>query len=216
MLYRQGAVAAIVVSFVTAFAQADVIISEIMYNPASSEPFNPDENMVEWVEIYNAGDAPVDVSGWMLMDEDGKTAGLPRNTTLGPKQAVVIAPGGLKVEQFREAWGEGIVVYPVDGWGRGGISGLANSPSDKNEKLTLRKADEALVDEVNYDDEGDWPKDDGKASIALNPDALDARSNDSGKNWSLSESGQRGGRTSKKAGPFGDKDIGSPGVVAAE
>jgi hypothetical protein len=50
--------------------RGDVIISEIMYNPSSKESFNPDENLVEWIEIYNSGDSPVDITGWFLQDEE--------------------------------------------------------------------------------------------------------------------------------------------------
>jgi hypothetical protein len=43
------------------------VINEIQYNPNGA-----DENQ-EWVELYNAGDAAVDLSGWYLADNDGYT-----------------------------------------------------------------------------------------------------------------------------------------------
>lgn len=45
----------------TVFGQ--VVINEIMYDPPTGQP--------EWVEITNAGDEPVDISGWSIADESG-------------------------------------------------------------------------------------------------------------------------------------------------
>ncbi len=42
----------------------DVITTEIMYNPAGSEP------RTEWIEVYNRGTSPADLSGWSFDDED--------------------------------------------------------------------------------------------------------------------------------------------------
>ena len=51
-------------------ASAQVVINEIMYTPGSGEP--------EWVELFNQGDASVDLEGWILHD---RTRSRP---TLGP------------------------------------------------------------------------------------------------------------------------------------
>ncbi len=55
-----------------------VLISEIMYDPAGGygpgpgphgEPPGSDASL-EWVELYNPGDTPVDIGGWKLTDEE--------------------------------------------------------------------------------------------------------------------------------------------------
>ncbi|MEM1331491.1 MAG: lamin tail domain-containing protein [Planctomycetota bacterium] len=50
-----------------ATSSPDVIITEVFYNPAGSEA------ETEWVEIFNAGSEPIDISGWALGDEDNNS-----------------------------------------------------------------------------------------------------------------------------------------------
>lgn len=199
-----------------------VLISEIMYNPDSYEGGvgeGADLNQTEWVEIYNAGDESVSLAGFYLQDEDGQTKPLPEDVEIEPGQAIVLIPGTQSVAHFRKAWGSGYPVYSLKGWTgtKGSLSNLANGPSSSNEILTLRDADGEVVDEVNYDDEGDWPSDspDGP-SIALNPDALDAEKNDSGSNWHRSEKGKHGAKNAKKTSEYSGEDVGSPGKVSSE
>lgn len=196
-----------------------VVISEIMYNPASYEGgVGPDAppNQTEWVEIYNAGDKEVSLSGWYLSDEDGRTEVLPDSAVIKPGEAVVLIPGVQSVNDFRAAWGGGFKVYPLKGWheGKNPLSNLANSPSPTNEILTLRNKAEAVVDEVNYDDEGYWPSDSPQgASITLLPNNLHPDRNDAGDSWARSEKGKHGGRHAKKTKEYNSKDVGSPGRV---
>ena len=202
---------------------AQVVISEIMYNPNSNEGWPPDENnpedkgkpnAVEWVEIYNTGEEAVDISGWALADEDGQTKTIKDGAVIEPGEAVVIVPISTTPAGFHAAWGGTFAVYPVAGWGDDGLYNLSNGPSDTNEALRLIDADGMTVDEVNYDDEGDWPSDrpDG-ASIYLPQDMLDTEKNDQGINWKLSEKGTDGAKQNRSAGDFNGVDIGSPGLA---
>lgn len=202
-----------------------VVISEIMYNPNSNEGWPPDPNVpddkgkpnsVEWVELYNAGAEAVDISGWALADEDGQTGAVRDGVLLEPGEAAVLVPNSTTPAGFHAAWGGSFAVYPVSGWGDDGLYNLANGPSEDNEVLRLIDANGATVDEVNYDDEGDWPSDrpDG-ASIYLPHDMLDAELNDQGVNWKLSEQGTDGAKKNKPIGDFNGIDIGSPGTVPA-
>ncbi len=199
-----------------------VLISEIMYNPDSYEGGigkDADLNQSEWVELYNAGDEAVSLAGFYLQDEDGKTEALPESVKIEPGQAIILIPSTQSVGDFRKAWGKGFDVYKLDGWtgNKDSLSNLANSPSSTNEILTLRNAKDEVVDEVNYDDEGDWPSDspDGP-SIALNPDALDPAKNDNGKSWSRSEKGKHGAEHATETDEYSKEDVGSPGRVATE
>jgi len=126
----------------------------------------------------------------------------------------VFIPADVTVAEFRAAWGDGFKAWPVDGWGRPGISGLANSPSPGNERLHLSDGAGNLMDEVAFDDEGDWPRDEPDGpSIYLKPGAVSAADNDRGTNWARSVAGAHGARASTPGGPFGSDDVGSPGHV---
>jgi hypothetical protein len=216
------ALTAAVVLVVSGPVSGQVLISEIMYNPDSYEGGigeDAEPNQTEWLELYNAGDEAVSLAGFFLQDEDGKTEPLPSSAKIEPGQAIVLIPGTQSVGDFRKAWGKGFDVYKLDGWAVGDdpLSNLANGPNSSNEVLTLRNKEGEVVDEVNYDDEGDWPKDspDGP-SITLNPDALDATKNDTGSNWSRSERGTHGAEHAKETDEYSKEDVGSPGRVVTE
>jgi hypothetical protein len=80
--------------------------------------------------------------------------------------------------------------------------------------LRLVDADGSTVDEVNYDDEGDWPTDDPHGpSIYLLPEHLSAEANDGGAHWARSENGTFGVRGAWSGGAYRQGDLGSPGLV---
>lgn len=170
----------------------------------------------EFVEILNVSDAPVDISGWYLRDEDGYTDVVPSGTILESHEAAILfqrdsVDGSVFFEfasvseaqqAFYDAWGCGYQVIPLRGWGSvnldrlpgsNSLKNLANGPGLWNEILTLRDADGGLVDEVNYDDDGIiWPFD-GTGDQALEafsmyllPGSYDGESNDDGFNWAAS------------------------------
>lgn len=196
---------------------AVLIITEIMYNPASDEK---PPAATEWVEIYNPTEAEVDVSGWHLADEDGRTGPIATGTKLGAKQALVLIPSECTPEAFAAAWGDGVKVAPLTDWGgRPGLSGLGNNPSPTNEKLALKRADDSISDLVHYDDEGDWPSDetDGPSIYLLpTPGTFSADGNDQGKAWARSRTGTHGAKACNGGEVFDTRDVGSPGVVVAE
>ena len=62
---------------------ANLVINEIHYNPVDSQ------SLSEFVELYNAGDAAADISGWSM--SDGVDYRVPPDTTLPPGGFYVIA-----------------------------------------------------------------------------------------------------------------------------
>lgn len=194
---------------------AEVVVTEIMYNPRSPER-RPVQT--EWVEVYNTGDRAADLSGWYLQDEDGRTGALPDGVSLDPRQAIVLIPGGCTAEAFSAAWGDDVRAYPLADWsGRSGLSGLANSPSETNEVLTLRDVEGQVADEVNYRAESPWPSDDPDGrSIYLVPGVIRADFNDDGPRWRFAEAGRHGAESATQTEVFDARDTGSPGVVVAE
>lgn len=196
----------------SAAAQPHVIITEIMYNPASEER----KNQTEWVEIANAGTEAIELKDWRLDDEDKEDWGK-FSCTLAPGAVAVLINGdSVKEKQFRAAWDPAdqnagsaakltYQVIPVK-W-----SSLGNSPGADDEVLQLRNDKDEVVCEVKH--QGRWPscrKPDG-ASIFL-IDVKAANLSD-GSVWRCSEAGKDGGRENTTTDLFNGKDIGSPGYV---
>ncbi len=190
-----------------------IVITEIMYNPASKES----TGQTEWVEIANLSAEPIEIKDWRLDDEDDQNWG---------RFSCTIAPGGVVVlvnsdavteDDFRAAWDADFgtesaadPTYQVIGvtW-----ASLANSPTETNEILHLLDEHDDIVCEVNYRKADDWPdvsRPDGP-SIWLND--LTATDLNKGELWSSSADGSHGARKPVTTPIFSAADIGSPGHV---
>ncbi len=185
-------------------ARSEVIISEIMYNPDAAS-----EADLEWIEIYNAGSQTVDLGGWTLEDlQDGQVSSpFPAGLSLEGNEAIVLTGN---IAAFDTHWRTSRVRrLQLDSFPT-----LANSPSPSNETVGLRDQSGIVRDQVNFDDQGDWPRDDGShgASIFLRPEALNASANDLGENWLPAMPGVYGS-VFVDGGGLGENQ-GSPGVVA--
>ena len=89
------------------------MISEIMYNPDSSETCGRSE----WIEIFNTSPTTVNLGGWSVRDEDKtSTTTLAGGTHLAPFEAEVLAPNSIAVADFQAAWGDRLSSDPC---GRG-------------------------------------------------------------------------------------------------
>ncbi|MEM8680578.1 MAG: lamin tail domain-containing protein, partial [Planctomycetota bacterium] len=182
-------------------ATAEVIISEIMYNPGGADAGR------EWVELYNSGMTPIDLGLWTLQDvQDGeRSAAITPGTLLGPAESLVLTPDA---NTFDAIWGPGLPRYELSNF-----PNLANSPSATNETVAIVDRNASLRDQVNYDDEGAWPRDNGSVghSISVRPEWLSAAANDAGALWVPTMNGVYGGRYIN-AGAFGQHHA-SPGFV---
>ncbi len=148
-------------------SDSDIIINEIMYNPADTNTGG------EFVELYNRGSEAVEVGGWWLEDSTQVMFTLPEDTS--------IAAGGYLVFYGEEA---GIDFYGLDtaisyGPYVGGLSG-------SGERIALKKADGTIIDELTYDDSLPWPTEaDGFGpSLELISPALD---NGLGGSWGVGQ-----------------------------
>ena len=201
-------IAILVVSLIfSQTAPAQVIFSEIMYNPNGTDVDGGSFNK-EWVEIYNTGATSVDLSGWIFEDSQDMTPAnpIPGGTMLGAGEALVLVGDALT---FDAQWGAGINRLEL-----GNFPTLANSPSSTNEILSLRNGASIVVDQVNYDDANGWPTDspDGPSIFAL-PNGLTALANNDSSNWRRSNFGVYGAAHDQ----FGDLDsMASPGFVASQ
>lgn len=190
---------------------ADLFITEIMYNPDSSEP-SAGVNPVEWVEIWNSGPSAVDMTGMMLADtSDGAVTDGFSSFTLAAGGVVILTP--LTDSEFEAAWGSGIDTITWTASGSPPV--FANGPSgESDEVVALLSSTSAVIDDVPYDDGGDWPSDspDGP-SIYLTTMPTTETDNDSGTVWARSVSGTDGAFGNTVTSDFDGADIGSPGVV---
>lgn len=143
-------------------AERRVVINEIHYNPS--------ENTIreEFIELFNPGDGPVDLSRWRVRGGVDYVFG----------EGVALAAGGFLV----------VASDPATLLARYGVA--AHGPwtgnlSSAGERVTLRDPADAVVDEVSYSPEFPWPiaANGGGPSIELIHPALD---NDLGSSWSSS------------------------------
>lgn len=129
-----------------AFANADIVISEIMYDVPGSDSGR------EWIEIQNTGKSEVDITGWKLFESGA-------HHKITPEQSASIPSGGYAViadniSAFREDWPS----YT------GVIFDSAFSLKNTGEALVLKNASSTLLFETTYEARG--AKGDGNS---LNP-----------------------------------------------
>ncbi len=100
-----------------------LVISEIMYNPTSKEPD------WEWVEIYNAGDTTVNLSGYVLDDNNNtylSAANIASGSIRTGETAILFNADAITATDFAETWGTGINLIGVTNW-----NWLNNGSGDK-------------------------------------------------------------------------------------
>ncbi len=123
-------------AFLAPRASAQIVVSELMYNPVGG-------NTNEFVELHNAGTNAVDVGGWAF------TAGIAYTF---PAPSVIGANGYLVVAVNRPAF---LALYP-------GVTNLSDGVytgqlSNDGETVTLVDAAANALFSVTYDDKEPWP-----------------------------------------------------------
>lgn len=91
-----------------------IVISEIMYDP------NNAEDNWEWVEVYNPLPYAIDLSGWVLDDENTthhSAANIAAGTIPADSAAVLYNADDLTAAEFADAWWPGNLIA-VTGWFR--------------------------------------------------------------------------------------------------
>jgi hypothetical protein len=206
---KSAALLAVAVAVSADTASAAIVITEIHYNPNGGETASQ-----EWIEIFNTGDAAVDLSGWDWGDSQDVmfTGNFPDGTSLARGAAAILV--AQSPATFQQIWGSGIQVIQADT----GIS-LGNTGSATNETVVVRDATDAIIDAVNYETSTNgWPGNNNQASIYLTPVEISQAGNDIGANWALSVPGVDGAFQAQALNPEITNatlmDIASPGVVA--
>lgn len=143
----------------------EVCPPEVVINEVES-----DGDSKDWVEIYNAGDVPVDISGWYLLDNDP----VKHASSVAPlAEGTVLQPGDFYVfeEDIQFAFGLGkadsAVVYNKDGvkvaeytWQAHAAGVYARIPDGTGEfadVATATKGKSNSDDTQNVTDGIDWP-----------------------------------------------------------
>jgi hypothetical protein len=145
-------VAALATPLTAYAAPADVVINELMYGPASEVDGD------EFLELYNRGPDPVDLSGWSF---SGITLTFPAGTTIAGNGFIVVAKDAAR--------------YQATYGGAAPNAIYTGSLSNGGETISLRDASTAVIDTVTYDDVAPWPgtSDEQGASLELIDPALD-------------------------------------------
>src|SRR5262245_6868221 len=114
-----------VLSFRGVAIRAEVVISEIMYDPQ-----NADANR-EWVELFNTGTSAVNIGGWQFgvpsLNDWGNA--VPVNTMLNAGQALVLTPSAATLDGD---WGSGINRLQI-----GNFPSLTNDPNGNANAATV-------------------------------------------------------------------------------
>jgi hypothetical protein len=184
--------------------RAEVILSEIMYDPQ-----NADANR-EWVELFNTGSSAVSLSGWQfgIPGNNLWTSALPASASIGAGQALVLTPSATTLDSD---WGSGINRLQVSSF-----PSLNNDPNNNATAATLaiRNASSVIQDQVTYGDGAGWPTTSGNDgnSIYVLPQYLTSSANNSGANWRPSSQGLYGAVWRSAGGD--SENHASPGTVA--
>tara|TARA_R110000868_G_scaffold294140_1_gene554735 strand:+ start:101138 stop:104020 length:2883 start_codon:yes stop_codon:yes gene_type:complete len=153
-----------------------IVINEISYNDTD------DTDVGDWIELYNPGEATINLNGWIFQDEDTTnifefTSGM----TIESEGYLIITSNA---SAFSNRYSQ---VTNVAGEFDFGLSG-------NSDEVRIINTNGRLVDIVRYDDEAPWPTEPDGLGYTLelkNPDS----DNELAENWaaSFSKGGTPGG-----------------------
>ncbi len=129
----------IVANFVESSTEPNIVINEIMYNA------DENEESEDWIELYNSGNASINLADWTLKDDkDDNMYTIPEGTIVGSNSYLVLVKDKAAFQE----------IYPNTNNILGDIGfGL----SGNSDEVRLFNNEGQLVDSVMYDDEDPWP-----------------------------------------------------------
>lgn len=162
-----------------------VIISEIAW--AGTETSSSDE----WIELYNASDQDIDLSGWVLEDE---TAQLNLDFSKAKNKEIKFHSYYL-IER-----GDDNTISDISADFVSPFSGGLNNSDGKGERLILRNSSKEVIDEINFL-EG-WPAGDNKEKTTMERISPDAPGNNPG-SWKTNNKIEINGKDEKNISILG-------------
>ncbi len=89
-----GMVLVFILATTCVWARSNVLITEVMYNPIGTE------NGLEYVELFNQNDVPVNIGGWIISSSSYDTdATIPNGTVIPAKSHFLIADEGFALSK---------------------------------------------------------------------------------------------------------------------
>ncbi len=168
---------------------AQIVLSEIMFNPAGNERYD------EFIELYNLGDEPVDLFGWLLSDGTKFNTILPFENTsvLQPHHyALILVPNYFENSLvYEQNIPQQTVVFTIDR-SQFGAYGLKNT---EGEPISIHRPDTTLIAKYKYSPDND----DG-----FSEEKVELGQGDSARNWqnSIRHGGTPGYENSVTPKPF--------------
>lgn len=153
-VFALAALACLAASPAARAADSVVVFNEINYHPRDAE------SGTEWIELHNLMGVDVDMSGWRL--SSGVDFVFPAGTVISGHGFLLVAA---------EPQHPSIA-------GRNALGPFSGSLNNAGETLRLRNNSDRIMDEVTYDDDGEWPSGaDGSGSTLAkrNQGSADAR-----------------------------------------
>jgi hypothetical protein len=196
-----------------AAARADLVITEVMYNPASTE------TAWEWIELMNTGPAVDFAVTPYVIDDDNTSFHSQPNISAGviPSGAVAVLydADALSAAEFELAWGDVAHLVPVTDWAAMRLNNGSDTIGIWDDFAAYAGDHQTQLNAIvsfAYTDAPPFPADNDQSSIHLPSPFGDPAD---GASWRLSELGA--GAWSSGPAPGNDGlDIGSPGVVLDE
>jgi predicted extracellular nuclease len=187
---KQIIVTAFIVLFIASAAQAEMRITEWMYNGAASG------SVGEFVEFTNVGSASINMAGWSF-DDDSRNPGtvsLSAFDTVAPGESVLLTD--VSVATFRSSWGLAPTVK---------IIGNNGTNLGRADEINLYDGSNALVDRLTFGDQTiGGPR---TNNVSGNPILLSDLGTNNATHWVLSTTTDRYGSHTSTLG-----EIGNPGV----
>lgn len=145
-------------------AAPKIVINEILYN-------NPDPafDTGNWVELYNASDAIVDLSNWFIMDQDSAYV-FPPGTSMAVGEYLVLAESPANLNSLHSNIPAATTI----------LGPLGFQFDNDGERLLLYTDTRCMVDSVDYNDQAPWPSAKPDPIIGLVTPEID---NALGQNW---------------------------------
>ncbi|MEE9525281.1 MAG: lamin tail domain-containing protein [Candidatus Woesearchaeota archaeon] len=148
-------------------AMADIVITEVMYNPGQCDDYD-----CEWIELYNTDSISVNLTGWILDGEslDGIVISAHEYIVLADE---LIDGNDADNESFESYWGNNDGVWnPLDG----NFDAYDISLSLKNTEDSIILTDSTYTDTLNYS--SSWGANGNDYTLEkINPDGANTQEN---------------------------------------